>query len=140
MRLLIINGPNLNLIGQREEQIYGNTSFDAYLDNLKLTKNVELDYWQSNLEGELINFMQASDHDGIILNAGGYTHTSVAIRDCVKAIQVPVVEVHISNIADREEFRHTSLISANAIGCIFGFGLDSYGLAVDYFSNYLNKR
>lgn len=140
MRLLIVNGPNLNLIGQREEQIYGNTSFDSYLEHLKNEKDVELDYYQSNVEGELINSMQASDHDGIVLNAAGYTHTSVAIRDCVKAIKVPVVEVHISNIADRESFRHTSLISANAVGCIFGFGLASYGLAIDYFANYLNKR
>lgn len=140
MRLLIVNGPNLNLIGQREEQIYGNTSFDVYLEVLKAKKDVQLDYLQSNVEGELINFMQQSDHDGIILNAGGYTHTSVAIGDCVKAIKIPVVEVHISNIVAREPFRHTSLISANAIGCIFGFGLDGYGLAIDYFVNYLNKR
>ncbi len=140
MRLLIVNGPNLNLIGQREEEIYGNTSFDAYLERLKEQKNTELSFVQSNVEGELINFLQGSDHDGIILNAGGYTHTSVAIGDCVKAIKVPVVEVHISNISDRESFRHTSFISPNAVGCIFGFGLASYGLAIDYFQDYLNKR
>ncbi|MDX2360150.1 MAG: type II 3-dehydroquinate dehydratase [Crocinitomicaceae bacterium] len=140
MKLLIVNGPNLNLIGQREEQIYGKASFSDYLDTLRSEKAVELEYYQSNVEGELINTLQASNHDGIILNAGGYTHTSVAIRDCVKAIKVLVVEVHISNIMDREPFRHTSLISANAAGCIFGFGLDSYGLAIDYFANYLKKR
>jgi len=140
MRLLIVNGPNLNLIGQREEEIYGKESFSDYLEVLRAEKSVELDYYQSNVEGELINALQDSNHDGIILNAGGYTHTSVAIGDCVKAIKVPVVEVHISNIADREPFRHISLISANAEGCIFGFGLDSYGLAIDYFANYLNKR
>lgn len=140
MKLLVVNGPNLNLIGQREEEIYGKASFDEYLESLRASKSVEIDYYQSNVEGELINALQASGHDGIILNAGGYTHTSVAIRDCVKAIKVPVVEVHISNIADREAFRHISLISANAAGCIFGFGLDSYGLAVDYFADYLNKR
>lgn len=137
MRLLIINGPNLNLIGQREAEIYGNASFDDYYADLSNRKDAKIDYYQSNVEGELINALQASDHDGILINAGGYTHTSVAIRDCIKAIQVPVIEVHISNIAQREEFRHTSLISPVVIGCIFGFGLDAYEMAVDY---YLNKR
>lgn len=137
MRLLIINGPNLNLIGQREAEIYGNASFDDYYADLSNRKDATIDYYQSNVEGELINALQASDHDGILINAGGYTHTSVAIRDCIKAIQVPVIEVHISNIAQREEFRHTSLISPVVIGCIFGFGLDAYEMAVDY---YLNKR
>lgn len=140
MRLLIINGPNLNLIGQREEEIYGNQSFDDYFNALKASNKVELEYFQSNVEGELINVLQNSRHDGIILNAGGYTHTSVALRDCIAAIKVPVVEVHISNIAAREEFRHTSLISPVATGCIFGFGLKSYDLAIDYFENYLNNR
>ncbi|MDG1332718.1 MAG: 3-dehydroquinate dehydratase [Crocinitomicaceae bacterium] len=133
MRLLIINGPNLNLIGQRENEIYGNQSFEDYFDGLKSRSSAELSYFQSNVEGELINALQNSDHDGIIFNAGGYTHTSVALRDCVKAIKVPVVEVHISNISDREEFRHTSLLSPVVAGCIFGFGLVSYDLGVDYF-------
>lgn len=133
MKLLIVNGPNLNLIGQRENEIYGNESFETYFDGLKSRKDAELSYCQSNIEGELINFLQGSNHDGIVINAGGYTHTSVALRDCIKAIKVPVVEVHISNIADREEFRHTSMISPVVVGCIFGFGLMSYDLAVDYF-------
>ena len=133
MRLLIINGPNLNLIGQRENEIYGNQSFEDYLGELKSSSSAELSYYQSNVEGELINALQQSNHDGIILNAGGYTHTSVALRDCVKAIRIPVVEVHISNISAREEFRHTSLLSPVVVGCIFGFGLVSYQLAIDYF-------
>jgi len=133
MKLLIINGPNLNLIGQREEEIYGKESFLDYFEALKVKKSVNLSYFQSNIEGELIDQIQKSTHDGIILNAGGYTHTSVAIRDCIKAIKTPVVEVHISNIMDRESFRHVSMISAVAEGCIFGFGLKSYELAVDYF-------
>lgn len=134
MRLLIINGPNLNLIGQRENEIYGNQSFEDYFEELKSRSIADLSYFQSNVEGDLIDALQNSDHDGIIFNAGGYTHTSVALRDCVKAIQTPVVEVHISNIADREEFRHTSLLSPVAVGCIFGFGLLSYELGVAYFS------
>lgn len=139
MKVLIVNGPNLNLIGQREEEIYGNHSFESYYADLKSQKDVELEYFQSNVEGEIINTLQTSKHDGIVINAGGYTHTSVAIRDCIKAIQVPVVEVHISNITERESFRHTSLISPVVIGCIFGFGLDSYGLAIDYFASYLKR-
>lgn len=133
MKILIVNGPNLNLLGKREPQIYGNQSFEMYLEELKTKTNVELDYFQSNVEGELINCLQASNHDGIIFNAGGYTHTSVAIRDCIHGINVPVVEVHISNVSSREEFRHTSLISPVAVGCIFGFGLKSYELAVRFF-------
>lgn len=140
MHLLIVNGPNLNLLGTREEQIYGNTTFEAYLEELKSKKDVELSYFQSNVEGELINAMQDAKADAIILNAGGYTHTSVAIRDCVAGIATPVVEVHISNISARESFRHDSLISPVAVGCIFGMGLDGYALAVDYCQNYLNKR
>lgn len=140
MRLLIVNGPNLNLIGQREKEIYGNQSFLDYFDGVKKTKNCELDYFQSNIEGELINSLQASDHDGIVINGGGYTHTSVALRDCIAAINIPVVEVHISNVAGREEFRHTSLISPVAEGCIFGFGIDVYAMAIDYFLNYSNNR
>jgi len=135
MKLLIVNGPNLNLIGQREEEIYGKETFLDYFEELKAKKNAQIDYFQSNLEGEIIDELQKSNHDGIILNAGGYTHTSVAIRDCVKAIKVPVVEVHISNIMQRETFRHISLISEVAEGCIFGFGLKSYELAVDYFNS-----
>jgi 3-dehydroquinate dehydratase-2 len=105
---------------------------------LKLNSTAELSYFQSNVEGEIINELQQANVDGIILNAGGYTHTSVSIRDCVEAIQTPVIEVHISNIAAREEFRHTSLISPVAIGCIFGFGLESYRLALHHFES--NKR
>ena len=138
MKILIVNGPNLNLLGTREPQIYGIQTFEAYFEELKLKTACELDYFQSNVEGELINIIQKSQHDGIILNAGGYTHTSVALRDCISAIQVPVVEVHISNVANREEFRHTSLISPVAIGCIFGFGMESYRLALNYFET--NKR
>lgn len=138
MKILIVNGPNLNLLGTREPQIYGIQTFEAYFEALKLNTACELDYFQSNVEGELINKMQESQHDGIILNAGGYTHTSVALRDCVSAIHVPVVEVHISNVTSREEFRHTSLISPVAVGCIFGFGMESYRLALNYFET--NKR
>ena len=138
MKILIVNGPNLNLLGTREPQIYGNQSFEDYFNALKIESNVDLTYFQSNIEGELINCLQESDHDGIILNAGGYTHTSVALRDCVASINVPVVEVHISNITKREEFRHTSLISPVAVGCIFGFGLKSYELALHFFE--INKR
>tara|TARA_B110000305_G_scaffold82548_1_gene92844 strand:- start:177 stop:593 length:417 start_codon:yes stop_codon:yes gene_type:complete len=134
MKLLIVNGPNLNLIGQREEEIYGKETFLDYFEELKAKKNAQIDYFQSNVEGEIIDELQNSNHDGIILNAGGYSHTSVSIRDCVKAINVPVVEVHISNIMQRETFRHVSLISEVAEGCIFGFGLKSYELAVDYFT------
>jgi len=138
MKILIVNGPNLNLLGTREPQIYGIQTFEAYFKELKLTTEYDLEYFQSNIEGELINKLQESKHDGIILNAGGYTHTSVAIRDCVSAIHVPVVEVHISNVTNREEFRHTSLISPVAVGCIFGFGMESYRLALAYFET--NKR
>ena len=139
MKILIINGPNLNLLGKREPGIYGAQSFEEYFETLKSKyDNVGLTYYQSNIEGELINCLQKSDHDGIILNAGGYTHTSVALRDCVASINVPVVEVHISNITKREEFRHTSLISPVAVGCIFGFGLKSYELAIHFFE--MNKR
>lgn len=128
----------MNLLGTRESQIYGNQTFEDYFGQLKLRTEAQLDHFQSNIEGEIIDVLQQSGHDGIILNAGGYTHTSVAIRDCVAAIKVPVVEVHISNISKREEFRHTSLISPVAEGCIFGFGLKSYELAVRYFE--MNKR
>lgn len=133
MKILIINGPNLNLLGQRDPQMYGSQTFEDYFSELKSTVACELDYFQSNVEGELINQLQQTDADGIILNAGGYTHTSVAIRDCIEAITTPVVEVHISNIAKRESFRHESMISPVCIGCIFGFGLKGYELALNYF-------
>lgn len=138
MKILIVNGPNLNLLGTREPQIYGNHSFETYFEELKSKTTCDLSYFQSNVEGELINVLQQSNHDGIILNAGGYTHTSVVIRDCISAIEVPVVEVHLSNVTKREEFRHTSLISPVAVGCILGFGLESYRLALNYFET--NKR
>lgn len=131
MKILIVNGPNLNLLGKREPQIYGNLSFEDYFEKLKLTSEEELIYYQTNIEGEIIDTLQKSNADGIILNAGGYTHTSVAIRDCISSIEIPVVEVHISNIAAREEFRHVSLISSVCVGCIFGFGLKGYELAIE---------
>ena len=133
MKLLIVNGPNLNLLGSRETQIYGNVTFEAYFEQLKAQSKHELTYYQSNIEGELIDLLQKAAVDGIVINAGGYTHTSVALRDCIAAISVPVVEVHISNIAARESFRHESLLSPVCKGCIFGFGLDSYKLALQYF-------
>lgn len=132
MKIQIINGPNLNLLGTREPGIYGNKAFTEFLECLRKSfPDIEIDYFQSNVEGEIINKIQETgfSYDGIILNAGGYTHTSVAIRDSIKAIQAPVVEVHISNIHAREEFRHQSMISAVCMGVIAGFGLDSYRLA-----------
>ncbi|MEY3199441.1 MAG: hypothetical protein RJA13_1399 [Bacteroidota bacterium] len=138
MKILIVNGPNLNLLGKREPQIYGNQTFESYFEELKLATSADLSYFQSNIEGELVDCLQLSDHDGIILNAGAYTHTSIALRDCIASIAFPVVEVHISNITAREEFRHTSFISPVAVGVIFGFGLKSYELAVRYFE--MNKR
>jgi 3-dehydroquinate dehydratase-2 len=133
MKLLIVNGPNLNLLGSRQPQIYGNVRFEDYFEELKSKFDADLTYFQSNAEGEIINQLQAEGFDGIILNAGGYTHTSVAIRDCISAIETPVVEVHISNISNRESFRHESLISPVCVGCVFGFGLKSYELALNYF-------
>ena len=133
MKILIMNGPNLNLIGVREPQIYGNKTFEELLNELRSSFTGHIDYFQSNIEGELIDALQQSNHDGIILNAGGYTHTSVAIRDAISSISVPVVEVHISNILKREEFRHTSMISAVCAGMIAGFGMDSYRLALAAF-------
>lgn len=134
MKLLVINGPNLNLLGSREPGVYGLESFDSYFTRLRQTfPKIEFVYFQSNVEGEIINELHASMNmmDGIILNAGGYTHTSVAISDAIAAIQVPVIEVHISNIHAREEYRHTSLLAKNCIGVITGFGLDSYRLGVE---------
>jgi 3-dehydroquinate dehydratase-2 len=133
MKLLVVNGPNLNLLGTRETQIYGNVTFNTFFDELKNEFSHELTYFQSNIEGELIDLLQTAAVDGIILNAGGYTHTSVALRDCIAAISTPVVEVHISNIAGRESFRHESLLSPVCKGCIFGFGLEGYRLAIKAF-------
>ena len=134
MHIIIINGPNLNLLGKREVDIYGDVSFDIYLQELvEKTQDAEIDYYQSNIEGELINKLQevGFTYDGIILNAGGYTHTSVAISDTIAAITTPVIEVHISNIFNREEYRHTSLLSKHCSGIICGFGLFSYKLALN---------
>jgi 3-dehydroquinate dehydratase-2 len=136
MKLIVINGPNLNLLGKREPDIYGSKSFEEYLSELQaMFENVALDYFQSNIEGELIGKIQEAGfaYDGIILNAAAYTHTSVGIGDAVKAIPCPVVEVHISNTFQREEFRHTSYISPAARGVILGFGLRSYELAIRSF-------
>ena len=134
MKIAIVNGPNLNLVGKREKSIYGDQSLAEYLEQLKSNSSIEIELYQSNVEGELINYLQSSDADGFILNAGGYTHTSVALRDCIAGIANPTIEVHISNIAARETFRHESLISPVCVGCIFGFGLKSYDLALSYFT------
>lgn len=134
MRILIINGPNINLLGKREPSIYGSVSFEDYLDTLKaLYPDVELDYFQSNVEGLLIDWIQEAGFslDGIVLNAGAYTHTSIALQDAIRAVPAPVIEVHISNVHAREEFRHKSMISCACLGVICGFGLDSYRLAVE---------
>ena len=135
-KLIIINGPNLNLLGKREPEIYGSLSFTEFLDEVKHKySNVQIDYFQSNVEGELIDKLQevGFSYDGIILNAAAYTHTSVGIGDAVGAIETPVIEVHISNTYSREEFRHQSYISPNARGVILGFGLQSYELALQSF-------
>ena len=134
MKIQIINGPNLNLLGRREPGIYGSSSFDDYLQKLRATyPDVEINYYQSNIEGELIDKMQQIGFscDGIVLNAGAYTHTSIALQDCIRSLQAPVIEVHISNVHKREEFRHHSMISCACAGVICGFGLDSYRLAVE---------
>ena len=138
MRILILNGPNLNLLGTREPEIYGNRTFLHVLEELKKNFTGEIEYIQSNVEGELINALHDSKHTGIILNAGGYTHTSVAIRDAISGIEIPVVEVHISNLAQREEFRHNSLITAVCEGSIMGFGMEGYRLALEWFNG--NQR
>ncbi|TCK69068.1 3-dehydroquinate dehydratase [Winogradskyella wandonensis] len=135
-KLIIINGPNLNLLGKREPEIYGSQTFEDYFLNLQNQfPSVELDYYQSNVEGELINKLHAIgfNYDGIILNAGAYTHTSVGIGDAVAGIETPVIEVHISNTYSREEFRHHSYIAPHAAGIIIGFGLKSYDLAIQYY-------
>ena len=135
MRILILNGPNLNLLGKREPDIYGNSNFQEFYEELSAVYDdvASFNFLQSNVEGELINILQSSqtDYQAIIFNAGGYTHTSVALADCIAAISVPVIEVHISQPAAREEFRHKSLIAGKCIGSISGFGLDSYRLAVE---------
>nr|WP_299346194.1 type II 3-dehydroquinate dehydratase [Allomuricauda sp.] len=136
MKLIIINGPNLNLLGKREPEVYGDTTFETYLEELKSKfPGATLDYFQSNVEGELIDKIQevGFSYDGIVLNAASYTHTSIGIGDAVKAIETPVVEVHISNTHKREEFRHVSYISSGAKGVILGFGLQSYELAIQSF-------
>lgn len=138
MKILILNGPNLNLLGKREPEIYGNSSFEDYFSELQFRfKNTQLEYFQSNIEGEIISKLQevGFSYDGIILNAAAYTHTSVGIGDAIKAISTPVVEVHISNTHKREDFRHISYISPVAKGVILGFGLQSYDLAIQSFVN-----
>ena len=134
MKILIMNGPNLNLLGVREPGIYGDSSFENYLPKLKERyPQVELEYYQSNIEGEMINKLQAVGftYDGVVLNAGAYTHTSVALHDCIRSLKCPVIEVHISNVHQREEFRHHSYLSPACKGVICGFGLDSYRLAIE---------
>ena len=137
LKIRIINGPNLNLLGTREPDIYGNQNFEEQLTTFaKEFPELEIDYFQSNVEGELINSLHeaAREKDGVILNAGAYTHTSVALGDAIKAIDIPVIEVHISNIFSREDFRHISYIAPHCRGSIMGFGMDSYRLALKYFA------
>ena len=135
MKILILNGPNLNLLGEREPEIYGSGTMDGIMQMLRENyPEIEFDYYQSNVEGELINRLQATrtdGTDGIVFNAGAYTHTSVALHDCIRSIEKPVIEVHISNVAKREEFRHVSLIASACLGTISGFGIDSYRLGVE---------
>jgi 3-dehydroquinate dehydratase-2 len=136
MKIQIINGPNLNLLGTREKSVYGDQSFEDFLTSLKKRfPDIHIDYYQSNVEGDLINKLHevGFSYDGIILNAGAYTHTSIAIHDAIGSISTKVAEVHISNIHAREEFRHKSLITSNCIGLITGFGLEGYALAIQYF-------
>ena len=138
MKIQIINGPNLNLLGKREPGIYGSNTFETCLEQLRQRyPDVQIDYYQSNVEGELINKVQevGFTYDGIVLNAGAYTHTSIALHDCIRAITTPVIEVHISNVHKREDFRHHSWISSACLGVICGFGMDSYRLAVDHLVN-----
>lgn len=145
-RIIIVNGPNLNLVGKREKEVYGDVSMETCLANLEKEFGTVFDYFQSNVEGEIINTLHSAigKYDGVILNAGGYTHTSVAIGDAVKAISVSgvkTIEVHMSNIMAREEFRHVSMIAPVAVGSIMGFGLESYKLALIYFLNsFLNEK
>jgi len=137
-KLIIINGPNINLLGKRETNIYGDLSFTEFFESINNKyPNIELEHYQSNIEGELIDKIQevGFNYDGIVLNAAAYTHTSIGIGDAVKAIETPVIEVHISNTFSREEFRHQSFVSPNAKGVILGFGLQSYELAIQSFLN-----
>ena len=143
MKIAIINGPNLNMLGRREPEIYGKENFDTFLENLRSeNKDVEITYAQSNCEGVLIDIMQEQNEcaDGIILNAGAYTHTSIALLDCIRSLSIPVVEVHISNVHAREEFRRNSMISPACLGVICGFGYDSYRLALMALERHLNKK
>ena len=143
MKILLINGPNLNLLGIREKNIYGNTSFETYFNTLKEKySSIDMEYYQSNIEGELINKVHEVGfiYDGIIINAGAYTHTSIAIRDALSGIKAPAVEVHISNILTRESFRHESLIGPVCIGSIMGFGLDSYRLGIEAIIEYIKSK
>lgn len=143
MKILLINGPNLNLLGIREKSIYGNSSFETYFLTLKNTfPDLYLEYYQSNIEGEIINKIHETgfDFDGIIINAGAYTHTSVAIRDAISGVKTPVIEVHISNVLTRENFRHESIIGPVCIGSIMGFGLDSYRLGIEALKQYVKSK
>jgi|SRR6056297_3356365 len=143
MKIQIINGPNLNLLGEREKTIYGDIRFEKYLEILKRHfESFTIDYFQSNVEGELIDYMHnvRKSHKGIVLNAGGYTHTSVSLRDAISSLEIPVVEVHISNVYSREEFRHTSLLAPVCIGSVIGFGLDGYRLAIESLRFYYSKK
>lgn len=136
VKIIIINGPNLNLLGKREPEIYGSDSFEDFFSRLKATyPSLQLEYYQSNIEGELIDKIQEKgfDYDGILINAGGYTHTSVAISDAIASVSTPVLEIHISNIYKREEFRHKSIISKECVGMIAGLGLKGYDLGLQYF-------
>ena len=138
MKLLILIGPNLNLQGRREKSVYGAESFEEFIPRLRALYSAHtIDYAQSNIEGSLIDTLHKAEgeYDGVLFNAGGYTHTSVALRDAIGAISVPVIEIHISNVASREEFRHTSLIGATCVGTIAGFGLDSYRLGIEAMLN-----
>jgi 3-dehydroquinate dehydratase II len=141
MKIQLINGPNLNLLGKREPEVYGSQSFESFFEELKKQfLTVEMHYFQSNIEGELVNKLHevGFSFDGIILNAGAYSHTSIALHDAVAGIKVPVVEVHISNLYAREEFRHKSLITSKCVGLITGLGLEGYVLAMNYFINHKN--
>jgi 3-dehydroquinate dehydratase-2 len=143
MKILLINGPNLNLLGIREQSIYGNKSFENYFQTLQESfPEIDMEYYQSNVEGELINKIheRGFTFDGIIINAGAYTHTSVAIRDAISGVKTPVIEVHISNILTRESFRHESLIGPVCIGSIMGFGLDSYRLGIEAIKEYIKSK
>lgn len=139
MKILIINGPNLNLLGKRNPEVYGEQDFDSYLKEMQEDlEEIEVEYFQSNKEGELVEKLQLANADGILLNAGGFTHTSVSIADAVEAIETPVIEVHISNPAAREPFRHTSLLAQHVTGSIAGFGLESYWIAIVAFQSLIS--